>query len=359
MKNSILRVALVLGALVVLAVVALWLVAAPSEIDPAAWEPPAAPELTGQYAANTALNDIELFFKGRLNGPEDIARDSEGRFYTGTADGRIVRIAADLSSHEVFANTGGRPLGMQFDSNGNLIVCDAHKGLLSIGPQGAITVLSTEADGLPFGFTDDLDIAKDGTIYFTDASWKFTAPNYLADLMEHRGNARFLKYDPATKTTTKLIGDLCFANGVAIAPDESFVLVNETWKYRVLRYWLSGEKKDTWDVFIDNLPGFPDNISSNGADTFWLALANPRNPQADAMAPYPLLRKVLWRLPKRFLPAAVRYSFALGLDTEGNVTHNLQGPAGKLAPVTSVNEYGEFLYLGSVEDDAFGRVRRP
>ena len=63
-------------------------------------------------------------------------------------------------------------------------------------------------------------------------------------------------------------GNLCFANGVALAPDESFALVNETWNYRVLRYWLTGDKKDTWDVFIDNLPGFPDNISSNGKGTF-------------------------------------------------------------------------------------------
>jgi sugar lactone lactonase YvrE len=35
---------------------------------------------------------------------------------------------------------------------------------------GAIEVLATEADGVPFGFTNDVDIAPDGTIYFTDAS---------------------------------------------------------------------------------------------------------------------------------------------------------------------------------------------
>ena len=104
-----------------------------------------------------------------------------------------------------FANTGGRPLGMEFDAQDNLIVCDAHKGLLSIDPKGTVTTLATEEGGVKFGFTDDLAIAKDGTIYFTDASHKFHAPNYLADLMEHRGNGKFLKYDPATKTTTKLI----------------------------------------------------------------------------------------------------------------------------------------------------------
>jgi len=212
---------------------------------------------------------------------------------------------------------------------------------------------------VPFGFTDDVDVAKDGTIYFTDATWKFHAPNYMADLMECRGNGRFLAYDPKTKTTRALIDELYFANGVAIAPDQSFVLVNETWKYRVLRYWLSGDKKGTWDVFIDNLPGYPDNISLNGNGTFWLALANPRNPQADALAPHPFLRKVVWRLPSFAMPQAVRYSFVLGLNRDGNVTHNLQGPLGKLAPVTSVNEFGEYLYLGSVEDNAIGRVPLP
>lgn len=329
-----------------------WLVFGSSEIDPIAWTPQPAPPLTGQYAQNSLLS-LKLYTSKGLIGPEDIARDAEGRFYTGVADGRVVRFTKNMQFSN-FANTGGRPLGMEFDAQGNLIVCDAHKGLLSIDTKGAITALATEDSGVKFGFTDDLAIAKDGTIYFTDASHKFHAPNYLADLMEHRGNGKFLKYDPATKTTTKLIGDLCFANGVALAPDESFVLVNETWNYRVLRYWLTGDKKGTWDVFIDNLPGFPDNISSNGRGTFWLALANPRDEIVDALAPYPHIRRVLWQLPKALLPQPVRYSFVLGLDNDGKVIHNLQNPSGQFAPVTSANEYDGKLYLGSVEDARFG-----
>ncbi|MCC6153352.1 MAG: SMP-30/gluconolactonase/LRE family protein [Candidatus Hydrogenedentes bacterium] len=329
-----------------------WLVFGSSEIDPIAWTPQPAPPLTGQYAQNSLLS-LKLYTTEGLIGPEDIARDAEGRYYTGVADGRIVRFTTDMQFSD-FADTGGRPLGMELDAQGNLIVCDAHKGLLSIDPKGSITTLATEEGGVKFGFTDDLAIAKDGTIYFTDASYKFHAPNYLADLMEHQGNGKFLKYDPATKATTKLIGDLCFANGVALASDESFVLVNETWNYRVLRYWLTGDKKGTWDVFIDNLPGYPDNISSNGRGTFWLALANPRNPVADTLAPYPRVRRALWKLPKALHPKAVRYSFVLGLDKDGKVIHNLQNPSGQLAPVTSANEYDGKLYLGSVEDGQFG-----
>ncbi|MDZ4861649.1 MAG: SMP-30/gluconolactonase/LRE family protein [Candidatus Hydrogenedentes bacterium] len=343
----------------VLAAMAAWLISAPSEIEPTAWTPPPAPALTGVYAQNTALSPVKTFSaSGAFAGPEDIARDSEGRFYTGVADGRIIRFTREMEFSE-FVNTGGRPLGMQFDAHGNLIVCDAHKGLLSVDAAGAITTLATQAGGVPFGFTDDLDIANDGTIYFTDASWKFHAPNYLADLMEHRGNGRFLKYDPATQKVTKLIDDLCFANGVAISPDQTFVLVNETWNYRVMRYWLDGQKKGTWDVFIDNLPGFPDNISSNGKGTFWLALAFPRNPRADMLWPYPLVRRTLWKLPNSLLPQAEPYSFVLGLDAQGTVIHNLQNPSGTLAPITSVNEYDGELFLGSVEDNQFGVIAAP
>ena len=339
--------------LVVLALTALvWLALAPSEIDPVAWKAPPAPALTGLLAQNADLK-LKLVKAEGLIGPEDIARDAQGRFYTGVVDGRVLRFTQNMEFSN-FANTGGRPLGMEFDAKGNLIVCDAHKGLLSIDSGGAITTLSTEEGGVTFGFTDDLAIAKDGTIYFTDATYKFHPPNYLADYMEHRGNGKFLKYDPATKTTTKLIGDLCFANGVTLAPDESFVLVNETWNYRVLRYWLTGEKKGTWDVFVDNLPGFPDNIASNGKGMFWLALANPRNAIADALAPYPRLRRAVWKLPKVLQPKPVRYSFVLGLDTSGKVSRNLQDPAGSLAPIASVNEFDGKLYLGSVEDTQLG-----
>ena len=142
--------------------------------------------------------------------------------------------------------------------------------------------------------------------------------------MEHRGNGRFLAYDPKTKTTRTLLRDLSFANGVAVSPDQSFALVVETAKYRVHRVWLSGPKAGQSDIFIDNLPGFPDGITSNGKGKFWLALVTPRDETLDKLLPQPFLRKVVMRLPKFLQPAPKRYSFVLGLDLNGQVTDNLQ-----------------------------------
>ncbi len=215
-----------LAILIVLVIV--YLLIWPVPIDPVAWTPPEAPVLEGQYAANDYLKDVERIGVGSGIGPEDVAIDDKGRIYGGYEDGRIIRFQNDGSSPEVFADTQGRPLGLHFDAIGNLIVADSQKGLLSISQEGVITVLTTQADGLPFGFTDDVDIAADGVIYFSDASHKFGQRNYKADLLEHRPNGRLLSFDPKTKVTKVILDSLYFANGVAISPDQSFVLVNET-----------------------------------------------------------------------------------------------------------------------------------
>jgi YD repeat-containing protein len=180
-----------------IAAVAIYLAVTPSPIDPLAWEAPVIPPMTGILEPNDTLMKAELLGRGQVHGPEDTAVDAQGLVYSGLHDGRIVRINAD-GSVETFVDTQGRPLGMDFDAAGNLIVADAYKGLLSIDTQGQIKVLTTEAEGVPFKFTDDLDIARDGTIYFSDASSRFEQPDYLLDLLEARPHGRLLSYNPAS-----------------------------------------------------------------------------------------------------------------------------------------------------------------
>lgn len=346
------KILLVLAVLTGLA--ACYLLAWPTPIDPLAYQPPPGPALTGVLAPNTALRAAQHIGAGQLQGPEDTAVDAQGRIYGGTHDGRILRVTPD-GRVAVFAETGGRPLGMAFDAQGNLIVADAWKGLLSIDPAGQVTVLATEADGVPFAFTDDLDIASDGAIYFTDASSRYNQPDYLFDLLEARPHGRLLKYDPATRQVTTLLDGLYFANGVALSQAEDFVLVNETYRYRITRYWLKGEKAGRSDVFIDNLPGFPDNISATRDGRFWLALFTVRNPQMDAMHPRPLVKKIVSRLPRTFWPQPAPYGFVAELDEQGRILRTLQDPGGEhLSTVTSVKEIGGKLYLGSLYNDRIG-----
>jgi sugar lactone lactonase YvrE len=346
--------------IVLVAIVLLYLLLWPVPISPQAWTPPPAPPLSGEYQQNSLLSGTERLSLGSGYAPEDVALDSENRIYAGFDDGRIIRLQADGKRPEVFSNTHGRPLGLVFDPSGNLIVADAIKGLLSIGRDGSLTVLTTEAEGVPFACPNDLDVAADGTIYFTDASYKFPLTNYKADLLEHRGNGRLLVYDPRTKTTRTLMRDLCFANGVAVSPDQSFLLVVETSSYRVHRVWLAGPRQGQSEVFIDNLPGFPDGISSNGRDRFWLALVSPRDKVLDKLLPHLFLRKAVLRLPQFLQPAPKRYGFVLGLDLNGKVVANLQdGSPQCYAQIANAIERQGSLYFGSIGESTVGRYRLP
>jgi sugar lactone lactonase YvrE len=341
---------LVLVSMLLAALAAAYLTMWPVPIAPVAWDPSPAPSLTGPYALNHDLVASDRLLEGFGTGPEDVAFDSDGNLYTGFHEGTIARLSMADGEATVFANTGGRPLGMAFDDRGRLIVADAFRGLLAVRPDGTGSILATGADGLLFGFADDLDIAPDGTIYMSDASTKFGYGADVLDLMEHGGRGRLVAYDPETGATEVVLDGLQFANGVTVAPDGSFVLVAETGAYRIRRLWLDGPAAGTSDVFIDNLPGFPDNINFTNRNTVWVALPSPRLASVDALAPRPFLRKVVLRLPAALQPAPIRHGLVVELDREGNPVRSLHDPTGEVALVTSVMERDRRLYLGSYKE---------
>tara|TARA_R110001592_G_scaffold61158_22_gene186305 strand:+ start:36064 stop:37155 length:1092 start_codon:yes stop_codon:yes gene_type:complete len=324
-----------------------------SPIEPIVFDPPKSGSLTGEFAANERLAGLAIYLQNRGTGPEDIVKGPDGYFYTGYQDGRIVRFTVSEGrvvegSIRAFVNTGGRPLGMQFDGAGNLIVADAFKGLLSVSPSGEISTLVDYADDSTLRFIDDVDVAGDGTIWFSDASGRFGLHDYIYDIVEASATGRLLSYTPASGQTKVHLSGLYFANGVALGPEDSWVLVNETGASRVTRLWLKGPKAGVKDTFIDGLPGMPDNITFNGVDTFWLAMPALRSSEMDALASYPFIRKLLGGLPPSLLVPKSQLGFALGLDLNGKVTFNLQSHSGIYHTVTSVNEYDGYIWLGSL-----------
>ena len=347
------RVLLLLLALLVVTLA--YLAIKPSPIDPVAWDPPAAPPMTGPLAPNAKLAIAELIGQGQIDGPEDVETDAQGRVYGGTNAGTIVRV--EDGKITTFADTGGRPLGLDFAPDGALIVADAKKGLLSVAPDGAVTLLTDSADGLRFGFTDDVAVASDGVVYFTDASDKFGFGDHMLDLLEGRPHGRLLRYDPVSKQTKLLADGLYFANGVALAKDESFVVVNETYRFRLSRHWLRGPKAGTTELFGAELPGFPDGVSQSGRGTFWVAMFTVRNPAGDFLAPRPFLKQMVANLPRFLWPKPEPYGLVIELDESGVPIRSLHDVSGAyVEQVTSVHERGDRLYLGHLHRDRITRV---
>jgi sugar lactone lactonase YvrE len=332
----------------------------PVPIDPTSFVPPAAPGLVGPFEQNDLLSKVERLESDTGSALEGVAVDRDGRIYAGTKDGRIIRYDKDGANPEVFVEIGGWPLGIGFDSAGNLVVCNGQYGLKSVAPDGTITVLTTEAGGVPFKNVDGMGIAPDGIVYFSDVSSKYTDNAYMDDLLEHRPNGRLLAYDPVTKETRMVLDGLYFPNGIAVAPDNSFLLLAEMGMYRVLKVALSGPNAGTSEVLIDNLPGFPDGLATGTDGVFWVTIVSPRDTLADTVLfPHPFVRKIIRRLPPALMPAPKNYGFVLGIDGAGTVVHNLQDPTGTFGQITNVMEYDGTLLMGSLSEDAVGKIPVP
>jgi sugar lactone lactonase YvrE len=339
------------GLLLVVIVVAGFLLLMPTKVKPVAWTPAPAPSLTsGTYADNQRLKGVEPVGAADIDGPEALLLEND-TLITGLHDGRVIRTSLDGKVTKVLADTGGRPLGLARHPSGLLVIADAVKGLLSLDAQGRLVALATEANGVPFGFTDDVAIDTQGHYaYFSDASSRFGYGKDGEAIIEHGGDGRLLRYDFQTGKTSVLLDKLEFANGVTLGPDDAYVLVNETGAYRISRYWLSGPKAGTHDLFIDNLPGLPDNLAFNGHDRFWVALYAPRNALLDSTTAHPFIRKVIARAMTVLPKPVEKRAFVLGLDVEGRVIANLQdSSSGNYSPITTAREYGDWLYLGSLK----------
>ncbi|HEV7756210.1 MAG TPA: SMP-30/gluconolactonase/LRE family protein [Mycobacteriales bacterium] len=312
-------------------------------VRPVAWTPPATPERARRADAGRPLPPLRII---ELNGtgPEDVVVDAEGRIVTGVDDGRLLRISPDGRYVETVADTGGRPLGIELDpAGGGLVVCDARRGLLRVEGADVQVLVDTE----DMRFCNNAAVAADGTIYFSDSSRRFGLEHWRADILEHSGTGRLFRRSP-DGTVDLLLDGLQFANGVALAADESFVTVAETGRYAVRRLWLTGRRAGQADDLIDNLPGFPDNIALGEDGLVWITVASPRNPVVDGLARLPALRRAVWALPDRLQPAPAHTVWVMAVDADGRVVHDLQGTSDRFHMVTGVRQHGGSVYLGSL-----------
>jgi sugar lactone lactonase YvrE len=356
-----------LAIVVLLLILAAYLTLWPVPIKPVSWDAPMPPGYVGPYAVNTRLANLKIISLGTEVGPETIAIGKDGKLYTGVNSGNILRMNPDGSAQEVFVNTGGRVLGFDFDSAGNLIACDANKGLLSISPDRKIMVLTNKVYGDPIRYADAVVVAKSGKIYFSDASTRFAPKDWggtfeasMMDILEQASTGRILEYYPTNKTTRVVAKGFSFANGVALSQDEQWLFVNETGKYRVWKISINARELDISNpskltkVFFDNLPGYPDNLMRGLDGKIWLGLVAPRNPAVDKLATKPFLRKLTLRLPRLMWPVPKAYGHVFAFTEDGKVVADLQDPSGTYPETTGVTETADRLYIQSVHAKGLG-----
>ena len=309
---------------------------------PLAAAPSIAPGSASPFAQNDRLLGAEAIGLDRIEGPEDVILDRQDRVYGSTRDGNIIRFSGERFQHrEVFAHIGGRPYGMQFDRDENLIVCVGGMGVYGVKPSGEVFKVTDETnrtwyklnDDSRVRMADDLDIAPDGKIYFSDCTTRYETTTNTLDILEGRPNGRVLCHDPATGKTRPIIKSFYFPNGMCVTHDGRSVLIASTSACRVFRYWIAGPNSGTTEIFIDELPGLPDNINRASDGNYWLALVGIRTPTFDLAARKPAFRRrMVKQVPTdEWLSPGLNHGCVLKFDDAGNVLEFLLGSDRHLA----------------------------
>ncbi|KAK7379727.1 hypothetical protein VNO78_34417 [Psophocarpus tetragonolobus] len=294
----------------------------------------------------------EVVAEGEVSGPEDLAYDKRRRvIYTGCEDGWIKQVTvADSVADTVvnnWVNTGGRPLGLALEKSGELMVADAVKGLLRVTKKKKVEVLANEVDGLKFNLTDGVDVAENGIIYFTDATYKYSLEDYFDDIIEGVPHGRFMNYNPKTKKVTVLARNLYFPNGVVVSQDQNFVIYCETIMKRCRKYYIEGPKKGRIGEFCRNLPGMPDNIHYVGQGQYYIAMATSLTPQRRLLLKYPFMWRVL-RMVTKYVGRthAEENGGVLVVNLEGKPTARYYDS--ELSLISSGIKIGNYIYCGSL-----------
>lgn len=368
MRWSIVRqlgLGFVLSVALLIAYLSLW----PVPVEPVPWEAPVSQGYTGVYAVNSGLTDLTVVPLGAESGPEQIGLSSDGKLYMSVTNGVILRMELDGTAQEVFATTGGRVLGFAFDAAGNLIAADAERGLLSISPDRTITLLTDTVGNDPIRFANAVVVARNGTIYFTDATRRFAAARWgideasFLDTTEQSATGRILAYDPARQTTRIVARGLSFANGLTLSRDEQTLLVAETARYRVWQIAVTAEDLDVdagspeATVLLENLPGLPDNLTRGLGGRIWLGLYSPRSAELDS-TDEPFIRKLLVRLPRGLLPQPPPYGHVIAFMEDGTIVADLQDPGGAFPKTTGITETADRLYVQNLNGLGLGWIEQ-
>ena len=245
------------------------------------------------------------------HGAEDVVVGTHGRdegaVFTGTGDGSILRVTHDGRRIDRVANTGGRPLGIELDPDGHLLVCDAQRGLLRVDPAtGRVEHLADSIDGVRMRFCNNAAIASSGAIWFSDSTRIHGIEQWRDAFVQDRRDGRLARRDPDGAIEVVLDG-LAFANGVALASDESFVAVAESRARTVVRHWITGDRAGQRDFLVDDLPGYPDNIARGSDGLIWVTIGSPVIPVADLLSRGPMwARRLVTRIPDALQPQPKR-----------------------------------------------------
>lgn len=205
--------------------------------------------------ANAQESDLSRILKpgaeveklsGEFSFTEGPASDALGNVYfTDQPNDRII-VWTTEDKLTTFMQPSGRSNGLFFDTNGDLWSCaDEKNALWRIKPDKKVEVILNKYNGSLLNGPNDLWIAPDGGIYFTDPFYRRSWWDHK-EMPQEKQCVYYLK--PDHKTLLRVADDLQQPNGIIGTKDGKTLYVadiraNKTWSYTIANDGtLSGKK---------------------------------------------------------------------------------------------------------------------
>ncbi|WP_029033811.1 SMP-30/gluconolactonase/LRE family protein [Salinimicrobium terrae] len=195
--------------------------------------------VTGRAQENNLISEgaeLQLVSDG-FEFTEGPASDAEGNVYfTDQPNNRIHKWSVDKNEVSVFMEEAGRANGLYFDAEGNLYAAaDKHSEIWKINNKKEVTVLLEGFRGKRLNGPNDLWVAPDGGIFFTDPFYK---RDYWTHSEQPIKEQRVYYLTPNRKGFFIAADGLVKPNGIIGTPDGQTLFVadiedNKTWKYSI------------------------------------------------------------------------------------------------------------------------------
>lgn len=286
--------------------------------------------------------------------PEDVAILPDGQLISGLQDGQIIKVNPLTGDSELIIKIKGRPLGIEVKDTQHIIVCDGQLGqLLEVNlVKKTVRTLVKRVQGKTIKLCNNAAIAKDGRIFFSQSSQHYAVDQWQMDLIQHPASGALHCLYPNGRVET-LLKNLAFANGVALLPDESSVLVAETGRNQIIEFDLRKRQS----LLFASLPGVPDNMSTGESGLIWVAIPSAADWRLNTLKKLPYLaRVVLAKTVGRMKMPVKPYAQVLGYNHYGRLVQQIDINPEHYQLITGVREHQGKLYLGSLHENAIGII---
>ena len=190
---------------------------------------------------------------------------------------RILRWDEAGGHVSIFRSPAQYANGNTLDRQGRLVTCEhLTRRVTRTEHDGSITVLADRVDGKRFNSPNDVVVASDGAIWFTDPTYGIDSDYEGRRAPSEIGRSRLYRVDPADGSARVAADDFVQPNGLAFSPDERRLYVSDTGRSHVengpahIRAFEVADGRLTGgEVFAESQAGYFDGFRVDEGGNLW------------------------------------------------------------------------------------------